>query len=71
MHSKNVPQGCIVVGRDEIELMKECLLRTDREYLVRHKWSFMENKIGVEGIYHDKRYAQNKARQDPMCQSLQ
>ena len=28
------------------------------------------NNIKVEGIYHDKTYAQGKAGQDPMCQSL-
>ena len=33
--------------------------------------NLVENKIKVEGIYHDKRFAQSKAGQEPMCQSLQ
>ena len=36
-----------MVGSDEIELVKECLLRTDGKYMPRHGCGKLaENKIG-------------------------
>ena len=43
------------------------LLKTDGEYVPR----LAENKIRMEGIYYNKRYAQSKVGQNPICQSLQ
>ena len=41
------------------------------EYAPRHGCgNFAENKIRVEGIYHDKRWAQGKVGQDSTWQSL-
>ena len=68
MHSKNVPLSHIVIESDEIKAGKE---------YVYFGWMVdmcqnidVENKIRVEGIYHDKRCAQGKAGQDTVCQSL-
>ena len=67
LHSKDVPQGSIVVRGGE----KVCLLWMDGEYVQRHGCRYLaENKIRIEDIFHDKGCAQGKAGQDPTCLSL-
>ena len=49
-----------------------CLFKMDGEYVPGHGYrNLMENKIRMEGIYYDERFAQSKSGCNFMCQSLQ
>ena len=54
------------------EAMKSSVsTKMDDEYVLRYEYgNLIENKTRTEGIYHNKRCAQDKAQQDPTCQSL-